>query len=231
MTNELIEKGKRLKAIVERNRDQFGCVIQPALTEESVYHLNLSYPDNVLATIDATDAGKCWEVLKWELHNAGNTAAVGGYAEKRSAYRVNPELFGAEEEERCIHLGVDIWMWDGTPVHSPIDAKVHSFADNAGLGNYGPTIILEHQLEGVAFYSLHGHLTRESLEGLEVGQLFKKGEPFGAIGSAEVNGNWPPHLHYQFIADMMELEGDFKGVATEAEADFYLSLCPEPVVL
>ena len=59
----------------------------------------------------------------------------------------------------------------------------------------------------------------------------KKGESFGAIGSAEVNGNWPPHLHYQFIADMMDMNGDFKGVATEAEADFYLSLCPEPVVL
>lgn len=231
MKSELIEKGKRLKAIIERDRDKFGCVIQPALTEDSVYHLNLSDSNNVLATIDAADADKCWEVLKWELHNAGKTAAIGGYAEKRSAYRVNPELFGAEEEERCIHLGVDIWMWDGTPIHAPLDAKVHSFADNLGLGNYGPTIILEHELEGLSFFSLYGHLTRESLENLEIGQALKKGDEFGAIGSADVNGSWPPHLHYQFVADMMGSKGDFIGVASEAEADFYLSLCPEPVVL
>ena len=64
-----------------------------------------------------------------------------------------------------------------------------------------------------------------------VGQSILKGESFAAIGSPAENGNWVPHLHFQFMADMMGNLGDFIGVATEREAEFYLTLCPEPVVL
>lgn len=228
--DKLAQKGVRLRKLIETHRNEFVCVIQPPLTSENTFGIDLNDQRNIFAGIDPTDADKCWEVLKQELTEKNKVAGIGGYGEKRTAYRVNPDLYGNEEDERCIHIGMDIWMGVGTPVHAPLDATIHSFADNASLGNYGPTIILEHELEGVSFYSLHGHLTRESLEGLAAGQRIKQGEAFAAIGSAEVNGNWAPHLHYQFIADMMGNEGDFVGVTTEAEAEFYLSLCPEPVV-
>jgi murein DD-endopeptidase MepM/ murein hydrolase activator NlpD len=226
----LTDKGRSLKRIIDRNHDQFACVIQPPLTKDNTYHIHISESRNIFSDVDSSDPEACWQVVKNKLEEERKVAAVGGYGEKRTAYRVNPSLYGNDEEERCIHIGIDIWMEAGTPIHAPLDATVHSFADNDSLGNYGPTIILEHELEGVSFYTLHGHLTRESLAGLEVGQHISKGDVFAAIGAAEVNGNWPPHLHYQFIADMMGNEGDFIGVTTEAETDFYLSLCPEPVV-
>jgi murein DD-endopeptidase MepM/ murein hydrolase activator NlpD len=226
----LEQKGKSLKNLVEKHGKDFGCVIQPPLNLDNTIGIDLNSKSNVFAGIDPADADKCWEVLENELKSKNKVAGIGGYGEKRIAYRVNPDLYGNQEDERCIHIGVDVWMGVDTPIHAPLDATVHSFADNDSLGNYGPTIILQHELDGVHFYSLYGHLTRESLEGLEVGQTIKKGEIFTAIGSSEVNGNWPPHLHYQFIADMMGNEGDFIGVSTESEADFYLSLCPEPVV-
>ena len=227
----LIQKGVRFRKLIETHRNEFSCVIQPPLSEDNTYHIHISESNNIFSDVDSSDPEACWEVVKQKLEEEKKVAAIGGYGEKRTAYRVNPSLYGNQEDERCIHIGVDIWMSVGTPIQAPLDATVHSFADNNSLGNYGPTIILEHELASVHVYSLYGHLTRESLKGLEVGQTIKKGEAFAAIGAAEVNGNWAPHLHYQFIADMMGNEGDFIGVATEAEAEFYLSLCPEPVVL
>jgi hypothetical protein len=38
-----------------------------------------------------------------------------------------------------------------------LDGRVHSFQNNDSLGNYGPTIILEHQVEDLTFYTLYGH--------------------------------------------------------------------------
>jgi murein DD-endopeptidase MepM/ murein hydrolase activator NlpD len=79
--------------------------------------------------------------------------AYGGYLEDRSWYARSP-LFG---KQRSIHLAVDIWAEEDTAIYAPIDGKIHSFADNAGFGNYGPTLILEHDIEGQIFYTLYGH--------------------------------------------------------------------------
>ncbi|MCB0754696.1 MAG: peptidoglycan DD-metalloendopeptidase family protein [Flavobacteriales bacterium] len=231
MLDSLLAKGEQLQKLIGKYRSAFGSVVRPALTKENTLELRLSNPNNILAAVDPTDAEGCWEAIERELKQTQKVAAVGGYAEKRTAYRINPELFGSDLEERCIHLGVDIWMAGGTAVYAPLDGTVHSFADNASLGNYGPTIILEHKLEDVVFYTLYGHLTRESLSGKYKGQTIKKGDAFAAIGWPHENGNWVVHLHYQFMADMLGNEGDFPGVSTEKEAELYLTLCPEPAVV
>jgi murein DD-endopeptidase MepM/ murein hydrolase activator NlpD len=49
---------------------------------------------------------------------------------------------------------------------------VHSFNYNTGLGDYGPTIILEHKIEDHKFYTLYGHLSLESIDGIEIGTVF-----------------------------------------------------------
>ena len=71
----------------------------------------------------------------------------------------------------------------GTEVRCPLDGVVHSVADHAGLGDYGPTVILEHTVESVTFYTLYGHLSRVSLQGLTEGQTRHKGEVFATLGS------------------------------------------------
>ncbi|WP_238593699.1 hypothetical protein, partial [Endozoicomonas atrinae] len=45
---------------------------------------------------------------------------------------------------------------------------------------------------------------------------------------SEVNGHWPPHLHFQVISDLLDQKGDFIGVAPKSERDYYLSICPDP---
>jgi murein DD-endopeptidase MepM/ murein hydrolase activator NlpD len=112
-----------------------------------------------------------------------------------------------------------------------LDGVVHSFADNAAFGDYGPTIILQHCLEDQRFYTLYGHLTQESLEGVTQGMRIRGGQQIGSVGSPPTNGDWPPHLHFQIISNMLGLVGDFPGVAARSRRDYFLSLCPDPSVL
>jgi peptidoglycan LD-endopeptidase LytH len=42
------------------------------------------------------------------------------------------------------------------------------------------------------------------------------------------NGNWPPHLHFQLIADMEGWKGDYPGVCKYSEREKWLGNCPDP---
>jgi murein DD-endopeptidase MepM/ murein hydrolase activator NlpD len=159
------------------------------------------------------------------LHQA--EAGIGGYLEPRLIYR-RSGLFGSQGENRSIHLGVDVWAPAGTAVYSPLEAVVHSFADNAHFGDYGPTIILEHRLEDLSFFTLYGHLSLTSLTGLCRRQPIKAGERFAEFGPYPENGDWPPHLHFQVMADLEGREGDFPGVAAPSEVEHFQAICPNP---
>ena len=158
-------------------------------------------------------------------------AALGRYGEPRLVY--DSDDFKTETEElpetRTIHLGLDVFMAAGSPVRAFAAGRVHSMGDNTEPLDYGPAVILEHETsEGDTFHTLHGHLSRESLKGLTVGQRIVKGEVFAALGDSSVNGGWPPHLHFQLILDLLGQEGTFPGVARPGREDFWRALCPDP---
>lgn len=157
--------------------------------------------------------------------------AYGGYNEKRNLYK-RSEIFNDEEsDERNIHIGLDLWAKAGTPVYAALDGKVHSFDYNAGLGNYGPTIILEHSVNGNKFHTLYGHLSVESIEDIEIGDKFKAGDEIAALGNASVNDDYAPHLHFQIIIDIEDHFGDYPGVCAETDLEYYLKNCPDPNLL
>ncbi|AMR28893.1 peptidase M23 [Hymenobacter psoromatis] len=158
------------------------------------------------------------------------TAGIGGYLENRVIYRRSPH-FDDATEPRSLHLGVDVWVPAGTPVAAPLPATVHSLADNNHFGDYGSTIILQHELEDVTFYSLYGHLTRTDLPPLAVGQALAAGQVFAHVGPYPENGDWPPHLHCQLMADMQGRQGDFPGVAAVSEQNYWAELCPDPMLV
>jgi murein DD-endopeptidase MepM/ murein hydrolase activator NlpD len=107
-------------------------------------------------------------------------------------------------------------------VLAPVDGVVHSFANNAAHLDYGPTILLAHETtDGTPFFTLYGHLALESLDGLVPGQEIRKGTPFAWIGSADVNGGWPPHLHFQVITHLFGASGEFPGGARPSERSLF----------
>ena len=162
-----------------------------------------------------------------------NNAKVlyGGYSEKRNLYKRSDIFNDSDTEERNIHIGLDLWIKAGTPVLAALDGKVHSFNFNTGLGNYGPTIVLEHSIENQIFYTLYGHLSIESIEDIEIGDLFKKRQKLAILGNASENGDYAPHLHFQIIIDIQGNFGDYPGVCSQNNLDYYLENCPDPNLL
>lgn len=173
------------------------------------------------------------QYITGKLEKASARYGIGGYNEHRTVYRMSRVFDGGNEleEPRRLHLGVDIWGNAGTPVMAPLDGTIHSFAFNDRVGDYGATIILQHRLEGINFYSLYGHLNLASLQGKKEGELIKKGNIFAAFGEPAENGHWPPHLHFQLIIDMENWKGDYPGVCKYSEREKWLANCPDPSLI
>ena len=206
-------------------------VMGESLNAENALPLDFTASNVMLRSVDLSDTPSFDLFVFQQLSSGGKIFGHGGYLEKRDIYRRSEVFATAQEDFRNIHLGIDIWTAAGSPVFAPLDGKVHSFQDNEGFGNYGPTIILEHQVQGMLFYSLYGHLRQEDLRGLEVGQVIRAGEIFCRVGPYPENGDWPPHLHFQLIWDLGEHWGDYPGVASEKDLDYYRQNCPDPAPL
>ncbi|GGF32215.1 peptidoglycan DD-metalloendopeptidase family protein [Echinicola rosea] len=193
--------------------------------------LDFTAKNEDLSTLDISSTPLFDEYVFGQLDAANKQFGIGGYLEPRAIYH-RSEVFGKDDQERrSLHLGVDIWTKAGQPIYAPLLGRVHSFQNNEGYGNYGPTIILQHQCEGVNFFSLYGHLSNTDLHGLEVGQTVHPGQEFAHIGPFPENGDWPPHLHFQLIMDLGDHWGDYPGVCAPKDLDFYHNNCPDPGVL
>ena len=218
-----------LASLLLRHQAEFGPVLPIDLNGPRVARLDFTAHNPQIATADLRDTAAFGQLVDALLAAQHAAIGVGGYLENRVIYR-RSQHFGpaSTEEARSLHLGVDVWVPAGTTVLAPLPATVHSLADNDHFGDYGPTVILQHELEGTVFYSLYGHLSRHEWRALRVGQALAKGEAFATVGPFPENGDWPAHLHFQLIADMQGLVGDFPGVARPSEQATWAALCPDP---
>ena len=218
-----------LTALLLRHQAEFGPVLPVDLNAATVTRLNFTAHNIRLATTDLRNTIDFENLVTAMLTEKNASIGIGGYFENRVIYR-RSQHFGLNEAEeaRSLHLGVDVWLPAGTPVLAPLPATIHSLADNDNFGDYGPTVILQHELEGTIFYSLYGHLSRAEWQQLHPGQTITKGEAFASVGPFPENGDWPPHLHFQLMADMQGRVGDFPGVAHPSERDAWAALCPDP---
>jgi len=207
---------------------KFSSVLPEAVLNSPTHKLNITASNPKLQNFDFNDINSFIDFIEGSLQEAGAKLGVGGYGENRVMYQHSKLFTTGIEEARSLHLGVDLWTTAGTAVFSPLNGVVHSFQDNNNLGDYGPTIILQHELEDVTFYTLYGHLSRQSLIGLIVGQEITAGQQIATFGGYEENGQWPPHLHFQLITDLLDKSGDFPGVCKPSEQAYWLSLCPNP---
>jgi 4-aminobutyrate aminotransferase-like enzyme len=106
---------------------------------------------------------------------------------------------------------------------------VHAWSENREPLDYGPVIILKHLTPGGdEFFTLYGHLSRESLKGLHEGKAIAAGEAFATIGTPDVNGGWVPHLHFQIITDLMGLGCHFQGVSRPGDVGIRRVFSPDP---
>jgi len=213
-----------LENALVKNRLNFHPVVDFDPEKEKLFPFDLTSANTELGRLDISDTNIFSEYVSRKLKDSGSKYGIGGYDENRTVYR-RSKLFDGEEE-RSVHLGVDIWGPAGTKVYAALGGMVHSFAYNDGFGDYGATIILLHQLDTVSFHTLYGHLSLKDISGLSEGAYITRGEVLGHFGEPHENGNWPPHLHFQIIKEVRIKNGDYPGVCTSSEREAYLKNCP-----
>ena len=220
---------KELSAALLRNRHSFHPLVSFDPQQDKLIKLDFSagQTEQDPAIFSSTEVFSKW--VDDKLKENGAIYGVGGYGELRSIYGLS-NVFDAAvegEEPRRFHIGMDIWGKSGTPVFAPLGGMVHSFAFNDRKGDYGATIILLHQLDGIPFYSLYGHLSFRDLS-ISEGNYVNRGQEFAHFGDVHENGHWPPHLHLQLIFDIQMKQGDYPGVCKYSEREKYLANCPDP---
>lgn len=193
--------------------------------------LDLSVTNENLANQKLTTAVAYEEYIQNYLENNKAKIAYGGYNETRNLYQRSTVFKNDNTDERNIHIGLDLWINESAPIYAALDGKIHSFQNNTALGDYGPTIILEHEIEGFKFHTLYGHLNLDSLKDKKVGNFVQQGEQIGNLGLPPINGDYAPHLHFQIIIDMENKSGDYPGVCSSKTLAFYLRNCPDPNLL
>jgi len=194
--------------------------------------LNLSVNNQDLVKVDVSSSEKLGIYINNHIKKHQAEVAYGGYLERRNIYQRSSYFNSTNPEaERNIHLGMDLWIAAGTPVCAPVDGWVHSFKNNTNHGDYGPTIILKHQLETFEFFTLYGHLSVASIKNLKIGQKFHRGEHIATLGNSSVNGDYAPHLHFQIIKNIGDYKGDYPGVCSQQDLAFFKENCPDPNLL
>lgn len=207
-------------------------ILPNIFTKADYCSLDLSIHNSDL-NFDIQQSSKLLENYIWNHIKSKNAqVAYGGYLEPRGIYQRSIHFNQQNPDtERNIHLGLDLWIAAETPIVTPLDAEVHSFKNNLNYGDYGPTIILKHEVDETIFYTLYGHLSLPSIASLKVGQCFKKGTPIATLGDAKVNGDYPPHLHFQIIKDIGAFQGDYPGVCSKNNLTYFAQNCPNPNLL
>ncbi|TCJ18837.1 peptidase M23 [Flaviaesturariibacter flavus] len=220
----------RTEEFLQKLQGQHIEPVVPLAPGDKLLRMNLTAENSALnaETFTSTDRFSAW--VEDLLHREGARYGVGGWGEHRTIY-ARSEKFDTGEEPRRLHLGIDIWGAAGTPVSAPLAGTVHSYAINRAFGDYGGTVILQHNVNGFVFHTLYGHLSHASVAGKTEGAPVAAGAQIATFGIPEENGQWPPHLHFQVIIDMQGHWGDYHGVCRFSQRERWLENCPDPDVL
>ncbi|HMD06512.1 MAG TPA: aminotransferase class III-fold pyridoxal phosphate-dependent enzyme [Candidatus Acidoferrum sp.] len=230
-----VPQSEKVQRWLASNASSAASILDLDLRKAPCVILDLSVGSTLLgADPSASETENLSETISRKMKSANAFVGVGRYNEARMLY--TSPFFGASEnptdERRTVHLGIDLFVAPGTPVHAPLDGVVHAVAINTAPLDYGPLVILRHAAnEGLEFFTLYGHLTREAFDTLQVGQRIARSQQFASIGDVHENGGWAPHLHFQIIVDLLEHRSDFPGVASASQRNVWTSLSPDPNLL
>ena len=229
---EPCQASERVREWLAQNGDRFAPLLDVDVRREPCLVLDLSIASPLISGDERENAEPPLTARVFgAMRDAGVKVGVGRYDEPRLLYTSsffagNGDLL---DERRTVHIGLDLFADAGTPVYAPLDGEVHAFADNYAPLDYGPLIILRHRTDdGTEFYTLYGHLSRESLAGLHAGKRIARGERIATMGTPAVNVGWTPHVHFQLIVDLLDMGTDYPGVARASQRAVWRSLSPDP---
>ena len=221
---------ERVTAWLAQSRGQFAPVLGKDLAEGPLTSMSIegsTIPRNplVLTEEEAVSITGDANSDEWK---------IGLYAEPRLIY--TGEAFAEDEavsgDRRTVHIGVDIFAPAGTAVAAPYDGIVHAVSNSPDRFDYGGVVILQHTTPGGdAFQTLYGHLNPDVVRTLSVGDTVVAGGTFALLGTAQGNGGWQPHLHFQLNVNPSPDPDIWVGVANPDDLDYLCALHPNPACL
>ena len=187
---------------LERSAASFSQVLPHDLRTEPVVVLDLSVGSRMLGADPANlETPRLAETISRAMKDAGAAVGVGRYDEARAIYTTGAFAAGGNATVernplaagRTVHLGIDLSVPPGSAVRAPLDGTVHTVAENAAPKDYGPLVILRHEIpSGEEFFTLYGHLDPDSVAGLEARK--------GAQGGRAVRGRGRPAPERRLVA-------------------------------
>ncbi len=227
-----IAHAARVERWLEQNAHDFAPVVRIDPARPGLLRLDLTAEGADARAWAGLDARAVGLAIEERLADEKASFGLGLYGEDRSVYKGDAFAIGTAGARRSVHLGIDLFAPAGTPVYAPFAGKVAFLHDDAVDFGFGPTVLLEHAAEdGTRFWTLYGHLSRESFARLAIGQRVEKGEAFTAFGDETENGNWAPHLHFQIVTDHLGLGGRMHGVGVRDQWQVWRAISPDPSVV
>jgi murein DD-endopeptidase MepM/ murein hydrolase activator NlpD len=213
------------------------------LTANAIYHKN--YPNELLPEgkkyrwrLDQRGLERYFHIARGKFYNreTGRMVANGNWSHFEIPLELKSvgKLTGIEGRNQYratdgnIHLGLDFYTKAGTKVFAPLEGKVVEIIDQWENESrekpkeghlhysYGPVVRLEHNVGGRIFYTIYGHLSRESLKGLHIGKKIGAGDVIGKIGQTHENGGWSPHVHFGLTASDIKIAQENQNENTGA---------------
>ena len=227
-------EARRIVGWISAHSGGFAPVV-PGLKTAPRVRVDLGAAAVAAAGVDPGDLSALTGYVFGRMGESGARFGIGRYLERRPINR-GSQFALATGEQRDVHLGVDVYAEPGEPVCAALAGTVEAIEDR-GPGDYGPVVLLAHATEeglepatnrGVPFWTLYGHLDREVLGRLAVGERLEAGALVGRIGSAAENGGWPPHLHLQLLTHTLGEGCGIYGVAPPSTLDIWESVSPDP---
>lgn len=138
---------------------------------------------------------------------------------------------------RTLHLGLDLFLPEGTPIQAPLAGWV---VDVEPDGEEGPALLLRHEVsgEGIVFHTRYAGLTPAG-EGVGgVGRRVEKGDVLGRVAARGLSGEGDadgpatePHLHVQLVTDPVGRGASFPGMVPPRQEALWRALSPDPNLL
>ena len=207
-------------------KNQISPIFEKQLVGNGVF-ISLANDSQVYKRIDIKNQVQLQEYADELMSQNQTNWAISEFGENRKFMFTQLGHHQMVQQNRFIHLGLDIWVPVNTIVHAPLAGKIVISEYESGEGNYGGLVVIEHIIQDQKIYSVYGHLNKDHLP--KAGTNLNAGQQFAKIGEMNSNGGYFYHIHLQVLTEKgYNQEMVHQGYTTEEKFKTIQDLCLDP---
>lgn len=234
----LLKKQTETRFILNSKKSSLDNLIAETQNKQSEYEKKINDQATLATKVQTELAALPPEIRNYIYSNGGNTQSRGSstgpcyFYEPRilvypDNYFIIPTSGAYTDNFNCYPWS---WDWrrnghDGIDIANSQGTAIYATADGVAVArhpDFGNSIVLKHELpSGQRVYSLYAHMVSPSP--LSIGQVVKKGQTIGLMGSTGFSTG--PHLHFMIISDSYEKYGPYCSYGSR------MSKCYDPAIL